>query len=131
MDVEYSAIAKRYKEQGNQAYKEKNYDRAITYYTKAIEAQQDPAFYSNRAICYFNLGRFMECINDCNTAIGINPQFAKAYKKKYQACINSLKFDEAVDAAKIYAGLEKNIAANNELEEMESLKSNYDRYVNG
>ena len=73
----------------------------------------------------------MECINDCNTAIGINPQFAKAYKKKYQACINSLKFDEAVEAAKIYAGLEKNIAANNELEEMESLKSNYDRYVNG
>ena len=41
-----------------------------------------------------------------------------------------MKFDEAVEAAKTYSSLEKSIAANNELEEVESLKSNYDRYVN-
>ena len=71
------------------------------------------SFYSNRAICYFNLNRFEECIRDCNNALRMNPQLSKAHKKKYQACLNVLKFDEAVEAAKSYANLEKNHAANN------------------
>lgn len=73
MDIEYNSVAQKYKEQGNQAYKAQDYQRAITLYTKAIEAQEDPSFYSNRAICYFNLGRFAECIRDCDKATQINP----------------------------------------------------------
>jgi tetratricopeptide (TPR) repeat protein len=113
MDIEYNSQAQKYKELGNQHYKAKDYEKAINYYSRAIEVQEDPAFYSNRAICYFNLNRFEECIRDCNVALRVDPQFAKAYKKKYQACINLLKFDEAVEAAKAYAALEKNIAAKN------------------
>ena len=118
MDIELNPTAMKYKEQGNQAYKSQNYDKAINYYTKAIEVQEDASFYSNRAICYYNLNRFEECIRDCDHAVRMNPQLAKAWKKKYQACINVLKFDQAEDAAKTYAGIEKSIAANNELEEV-------------
>lgn len=124
-----NSSAQKYKDQGNQAYKAQDYSKAINYYTRAIQIQEDPSFYSNRAICYFNLHRYEECIRDCDRAIRINPQFAKVYKKKFQACINMLKFEEAVDAAKAYAGIEKSLTANNELQEVESLKSNYERYV--
>lgn len=130
MDIEYNSVAQKYKEQGNQAYKAHDYSKAINYYTRAIEVQEDPSFYSNRAICYFNLNRFEECIRDCDRAIRINPQFTKVYKKKVQACLNVLKFEEAVETAKAYAAVEKSLTANNQLEEVESLKSNYDRYVN-
>lgn len=37
---------------------------------------------------------------DCERALRINPQFAKVLKKKSQACVNLLKFDEAIEAAK-------------------------------
>lgn len=113
MDIEYNSAAQKFKDQGNQAYKAQNYQDAITYYTRAIQVQEDPSFYSNRALCYFNMDRFEECVRDCDRAIRINPSCSKAYKKKFQACINILKFDEAVEAAKTYANIEKNIAANN------------------
>jgi tetratricopeptide (TPR) repeat protein len=103
----------KYKEQGNQAYKAQDYNKAINFYTRAIEVQEDPSFYSNRAICYYNLGRYPECIRDCNHATRLNPQLSKAFKKKYQACVNVLKFDEALEAAKAYSSLEKTSAANN------------------
>lgn len=96
MDIEHNNIAQKYKDQGNEAYKLQDYNKAIHCYTKAIEVQDDPAFYSNRAICYFNLNRFEECIRDCDKAIRITPQFSKVYKKKAQACLNLLKFNEAV-----------------------------------
>jgi Flp pilus assembly protein TadD len=59
MDIEYNSTAQKYKELGNQAYKNQDYSKAINYYSKAIESDpRDPSFLSNRAICYFNLDRF-------------------------------------------------------------------------
>lgn len=80
-------------------------------------------------MCYFNLNRFEECVADCDRAIRINPQLTKALKKKSQACLNLLRFDEAVDAAKSVYSIEKTQVNNNELEEIESLKSNYERFL--
>lgn len=102
----------------------------MTYYSKAIEADStDPNFFSNRALCYYNLNRFEECLIDCERALRIYPNFVKVMKKKSQACVNLLRFDEAIDAAKQVVSIEKSTAANNELEEVESLKSNYERYI--
>lgn len=59
MDVEYNTVAQRFKEQGNQAYKNQDYSKALTFYSKAIEIdQQDPSYFTNRALCYYNLDRF-------------------------------------------------------------------------
>lgn len=96
MDIEYNPNALKFKEQGNNAYKAQDYNKAINCYTRAIEIQEDPSFYSNRAICYYNLGRYQECIRDCKHATRLNPQLSKAWKKLYQACINVLKFEEAL-----------------------------------
>ena len=51
--------ANQFKEQGNQAYKSSDYKKALQLYTKAIELNpKDPAFYLNRALCYFNMKNF-------------------------------------------------------------------------
>lgn len=130
MDIEYNTVAQRFKEQGNQAYKNQDYAKAITCYSKAIEIDQlDPSYFTNRALCYFNINKFEECIKDCDRALRINNDLPKAWKKKSQSYLNLLKFDEAVEAAKQAASIEKTVTSKNELEEAEYLKSNYDRYV--
>jgi tetratricopeptide (TPR) repeat protein len=97
MEVEYNSAALKYKELGNQAYKNQDYAKATTYYTKAIEVDQsDPSYFTNRALCYYNLSKFEECIRDCDRALSINNSLHKAWKKKYQACLSLLRFDEAV-----------------------------------
>ncbi len=64
------AEAQRLKEEGNQAYKNKEYQRAINCYTKAIQIfPSDANFYSNRALSFFNLGQFAQCISDCDKAV--------------------------------------------------------------
>ena len=115
---------------GNQAYKGQDYSKALNYYTKAIDIDRhDPSYFTNRALCYYNLNRYQDCIKDCDAALKINNNLPKAWKKKSQACIHLLRFEEAVEAGKQAASIEKSISANNELEETESLKSNYDRLL--
>lgn len=49
----------RYKEEGNTAYKNRDYSKALNLYSKAIQCDpNDPSFYSNKALCYFNLGNY-------------------------------------------------------------------------
>lgn len=114
MDIEYNSAAQKYKELGNQAYKNQDYSKAATYYTKAIEVDQsDPSYFTNRALCYYNINKYEECIKDCDRALRINNTLPKAWKKKSQACVNLLRFEEAVDAAKQAALLEKSTTASN------------------
>jgi tetratricopeptide (TPR) repeat protein len=61
----------------------------------------DANFYSNRALSYFNLGQYLNCINDCEKAIQLNPMLVKAHKKKASALAHMLKFSEAVNAMKV------------------------------
>ena len=121
------------KELGNQAYKNKDYSQAINYYTKAIQLNpQDPNFYSNRALCYFNMEKFIDCVADCDRATKLNPTFVKAYKKKASALAHQLKFSEAVQVMKDAVNCERNnLALKNELEEFETYESNYNRYLEG
>ena len=54
----------RYKQEGNTAYKNRDYAKALNLYSKAIQYDpNDPNFYSNKALCYFNLANYTECIN--------------------------------------------------------------------
>jgi tetratricopeptide (TPR) repeat protein len=116
MDIEYNNNAQKYKELGNQAYKNQDYNRAISYYTKAIEADpSEPNFFSNRSLCFYNLNKYEQCIQDCEKALSLNPNFVKVLKKKSQACLNILKFNEAVEAAKQVVTIERSTSANNEL----------------
>ena len=48
-----------YKDQGNEAFKQKDYNAAIEYYSKALEnTPTDHTIIGNRAAAFHNLGKY-------------------------------------------------------------------------
>ena len=80
------------KEEGNKAFKEQNYILAAEVYSKAIDEQRKTAgneqlaiLFSNRAATYLKTLNYTECVNDCNSALEIDPSALKAYYRRAQA----------------------------------------------
>ncbi|EEF31906.1 translocon at the outer membrane of chloroplasts 64 [Ricinus communis] len=71
------------KEKGNQAYKEKQWQKAISYYTEAIKLNgKNATYYSNRAAAYLELGSFLQAEADCTKAINLDKKNVKAYLRR-------------------------------------------------
>lgn len=86
------------KNEGNDLFKAKKFDEAIVRYTRAIEAKGDEAIpYSNRAICFTNLGQYFEAIEDCDRAIEVDPTFVKAYYRRALAKKELFRYDKACE----------------------------------
>ena len=67
------------KEKGNEALKNNDILGAIKFYTMAIEEDNNQSiFYSNRAICYKNLGEIEKAMEDSQSAIEIDEKNIKA-----------------------------------------------------
>lgn len=67
-------------------YNEKCDLNAIDFFTQAIELNnQNPAYYVNRALCYYKLERYEECITDCNAAIELDNSNVEAYYRRMLA----------------------------------------------
>ena len=45
----------------------------------------EPALYTNRAACYLSMRDPNRAAKDCQTALGINPGFAKAFKRLFNS----------------------------------------------
>jgi len=92
------------KEQGNAAYKAKNFAKAITHYEKAIEL--DPAeitFRSNLAAVHFEKKDYEECVKTCEKAIEIGRENRADFKliaKAYNRAGNAYKKQGNLQAAK-------------------------------
>ncbi|OQS07404.1 hypothetical protein THRCLA_00577 [Thraustotheca clavata] len=68
------------KDRGNACYKKGKYSAAVDCYTEAICLSASvPAFYTNRALCYLHLERWIDAQNDCKKAIELDDSNAKAY----------------------------------------------------
>ncbi|XP_058831788.1 RNA polymerase II-associated protein 3 isoform X2 [Topomyia yanbarensis] len=92
--LEYLEEAEKYNKIGNELckrakpgeYKENNDQTAIEMYTSSIELNdRNPTPYVKRALCYFNLGRYEECITDCESAIALDKTNVEAYYRRMQA----------------------------------------------
>ncbi|KAH7528570.1 hypothetical protein FEM48_Zijuj05G0086000 [Ziziphus jujuba var. spinosa] len=71
------------KEKGNQAYKEKQWQKAIGFYTEAIKLNGDNAtYYSNRAAAYLEIGSYVAAETDCTKAINLDRKNIKAYLRR-------------------------------------------------
>ncbi|CAA0842292.1 Hsp70-Hsp90 organizing protein 3 [Striga hermonthica] len=67
---EMKAQALKEKESGNAAYKKKDFETAIQHYSKAIELDdEDISFITNRAAVYLEMGKYEDCIKDCDKAV--------------------------------------------------------------
>lgn len=75
------------KEAGNVAFAkgQKYYLVAMAHYTKAIQLYSDESvFFSNRALVYLKLGRYLECISDCTASLERRGNI-KAYHRRAAA----------------------------------------------
>jgi Asp-tRNA(Asn)/Glu-tRNA(Gln) amidotransferase A subunit family amidase len=71
------------KEKGNQAFKEKLWQKAIGLYSEAIKLSDNNAtYYSNRAAAYLELGGFLQAEEDCTKAITLDKKNVKAYLRR-------------------------------------------------
>lgn len=86
------------KEKGNAAYKGRQWNKAVTYYTEAIKLNDTKAtYYSNRAAAYLELGCFQEAEKDCTQAISIDKKNVKAYLRRGTAKESLLFYKEALE----------------------------------
>ena len=81
---------------GNKAYGDKDYNRAIELYGKAIICKPDPIFYSNRAACYNALGDWERVVEDTTAAINIDSEYVKALNRRANAYEHLKKYSEAL-----------------------------------
>ncbi|EAW06988.1 HSP70/90 family co-chaperone CNS1 [Aspergillus clavatus NRRL 1] len=114
-------VAQSYREQGNEAAREKRWIDAKEFYTKAIavvtvkdnkwEKPEDPkeeekllrqveeASYINRALCNLELKNYRSTTLDCASTLKLNPKNVKAYYRSSMALFSLDKLVEAEDAA--------------------------------
>ncbi|KAL9664037.1 hypothetical protein QQ045_019434 [Rhodiola kirilowii] len=98
------------KEAGNAAYKKKDFETAIQHYTKAMELDdEDISYITNRAAVYLEMGRYEDCIKDCDRAVERGRELrvdfkmvAKALTRKGTAFVKMAKcskdYEPAIEA---------------------------------
>ncbi|KAK2385679.1 translocon at the outer membrane of chloroplasts [Trifolium repens] len=95
------------KEKGNQAYKDKQWPKAIGFYTEAIKlCGNNATYYSNRAQAYLELGSYLQAEADCTKAISLDKKNVKAYFRRGTAREMLGYYKEAVDDFKYAVVLE-------------------------
>ncbi|KAL0743438.1 hypothetical protein Bca4012_084951 [Brassica carinata] len=86
------------KEKGNQAFKEKQWPKAIGLYSEAIKLSENNAtYYSNRAAAYLEIGSFLQAEEDCTKAITLDKKNVKAYLRRGTAREMLGYYKEAMD----------------------------------
>jgi Trypsin-like peptidase domain/TPR repeat len=83
---------------GNALLDKKEYDKAISAFTDAI--QLDPSFaraYYGRGLAFAGQGKLYEAISDYNKAIRLNPNFAAAFNNRGNVFADQDKLNEAID----------------------------------
>lgn len=108
----------KFKEQGNEYFKLKEYDQAIIQYSKAIVKpnlsilmiqelnDSNPAFYLNRAKCFKMKRDFQKQYNDSLLAIELDDTYIKAYMVHGEALVELGKTDTK-SSARIEKGIQR------------------------
>jgi DnaJ family protein C protein 7 len=104
----------RTKEGGNNAFKARDYKRAVDLYTQALEIDpnnkdMNSKLLQNRAQAHVNLKDYDSAIEDCTQALRLDPSYTKAQKIRAKANGAAGNWEEAI---KDY----KNVAENNPAE---------------
>jgi len=87
------------KELGNEQFKLKNFEKAIEFYTQAInENPTDHTIYGNRSASYTNLKKFEEALNDGEKCIQLKADWGKGYQRKALALHGLKRLDESLEA---------------------------------
>lgn len=76
-----SAEAQKMKQEGNDAYKKKDFSTALSKYGKAIELDPNEiTYYLNTAAVHFEMKNYTECVSTCNKAIDVGRENRADFK---------------------------------------------------
>lgn len=92
-----SATSLEFKNKGNEAFTLKNYNEAISHFSKAIDL--DPSnhvLYSNRSGCYAALHQYDKALKDAEKCIKLKPDWPKGYSRRGLAEFNLNRIDDAI-----------------------------------
>ena len=110
MTIDDSATHILLKEQGNTQFKQGNYEEAVDFYTKAIEACESlglsqvkddlAVLYKNRSACHLKKERYENAAEDATKSLGIVKNDPKALFRRAQAYEKLGKLEDAMKDAK-------------------------------
>lgn len=90
-------MAKEWFEKGLKYDIDKDYDKAIEAFSKAIALKPDYAYaYTNRGLAYHNKGQYDRAIEDYNKAIALDPNDAEAYNNRGVAYAGKRDMERAI-----------------------------------
>ncbi|KAF9467556.1 ADP/ATP carrier receptor [Collybia nuda] len=93
-------LASTFKENGNAAYKARQFAEAAELYTRAIEVspKPEPVFYSNRAACYVNMTppKHEFVVRDCDEALKLDINYIKALNRRAIALEGLERYEESL-----------------------------------
>ena len=96
------------KEQGNCAFKDNNFEKAINCYTEAMNIAKDlTPLYTNRAAAYLKLNQYENAIHDCDFALRIDEKWIKAHIFKAKALQKMHKYEEAAVEYKLIVQIDQ------------------------
>ncbi|GLV38330.1 uncoordinated 45 [Carabus blaptoides fortunei] len=92
--------AEKLKEQGNEAFKNNEWDTAISLYSEAVllaesESRELATYLKNRAAAYLKKEKYEEALKDCDLSLEIVPTDPKALFRRSQALENLKRYEEA------------------------------------
>ncbi|KDP32526.1 hypothetical protein JCGZ_14729 [Jatropha curcas] len=100
---------------GNDLFKSERFTEACSAYGEGLKLDpSNSVLYCNRAACWFKLGLWERSIDDCNQALHIQPNYAKALLRR--AASNS-KLERWADAVRDYEVLRRELPEDNEVAE--------------
>ncbi|KAL6734111.1 hypothetical protein Aduo_004686 [Ancylostoma duodenale] len=102
------AEANKLKEEGNDLMKASQFDAAVSKYNEAIKLNRDPVYFCNRAAAYCRLEQYDLAIQDCRTALALDPKYSKAYGRMGLALSCQNRYEQAVEAYKKALELDPN-----------------------
>lgn len=76
-----------------------NVDLAIKLYSEAIDLNKNEGMFTNRAVAYIKKRMYKEALFDCEQALYLNPQFAKAYLRAYTCNLAQGFLTKAIESA--------------------------------
>ncbi len=92
-----NAEAEKLKEQGNEAFRKKDFPEAIRLYSEAIALDKTcSVYFSNRAAVYLTVNKLDEALADAREAVHLDKKNAKGYLRIGKALYALGKYREAI-----------------------------------
>ncbi len=115
--------ALKFKEEGNELFRNKEYEDASEIYSKAIDycpnddinKENLATFFGNRAACYFAMNEYDLTIEDCTEALKLKENYTKVLVRRSQAYEKVEKIEEALEDMKKVKEIDPNYPKINDI----------------